>query len=227
MGTWHDSARSWPLLRLAPALAWLLLAGCEGLMGRGGFDGDPLTNGPPIPRTAPGNQSAPAAATAPPAPLPALTAPASTTSPAALTGGANPSLDPGRDLRIGAGLGGAASAQPTGNWQASGAVLQSPQPANDPSLQQAGSLQPPAGTGTATLASGSRVDTYQQLQDALNARGVTWRRLEMVGDSGEWSFQCSIPSKQNPNLRHSYSGRGSSDLGAIRAVLDQIDRERR
>ena len=229
MGTRHKSTREGPRSRLSPALCLLLLAGCEGMASRSGMDRDPLTGGgPPIPREPVANQAAPVAATTPANPLPAMPAPASTTSQAALTGGgANPSLDPGRDLRIGTGLGSPAPA----NWPSpnspNGAVLHSPQPVNDGYFQQTGSQAPPAANiGTASPSAGGG-DGYQQLQTALNARGVTWRRLETVGDSAEWKFSCSVPNAQNPNVRHYYEGRGTTDVNAIRSVLDQIDRERR
>jgi hypothetical protein len=205
-------------------------------MGRSTYDNDPLTGGPPIPRATPGNNSQGAAtaavapAGAPPAGQPpALPAPSSTMSPAALTGGgANPSLDPSRDLRIGAGPGYTApppvSGQSTAN-PPSGAVLRQPQPVNDANFQQAGSLQPPVNNAFQAQPARGPADSYQQLQDALTARGVTFRRLQTVGETSEWEFRCSVPSAQRPNIRLNYEARGSSDLAAIRAVLEQIDRD--
>jgi hypothetical protein len=72
-------------------------------------------------------------------------------------------------------------------------------------------------------------DSYEQLQAQLDARGVTMRRLETVGDQGEWRFICAVPQPGSPNTRRTYEGRavGGHGLTAIRAVLEQIDRERR
>jgi hypothetical protein len=74
---------------------------------------------------------------------------------------------------------------------------------------------------------GLRADSYQQLQDALTARGVTWQRLETIGDTGEWKFNCSVPNRQTPNLNRRNVARRRTDLDAIRAVLEQIDRDQR
>src|SRR5205823_5758161 len=123
----------------------------------------------------------------------ALPPPSSTTSPAALTsGGVNPALDPNRDLRIGGGLGyqpatPAPGSLPGTSAPPGGAVLRSPLPVTDNNFQQIGTMQAGVNGGMLT-ASGVRTDSYQQLQDTLNTRGVTWRRLETVGDSGEWKF---------------------------------------
>src|SRR5262249_24281517 len=158
----------------------------------------------PIPRAPAAERSASAGsnnASATSTPLPALPAPASTASPAALTSGsANPSLEPGRDLRIGAGLGNAAP-PPSGSLTANPtrAVRRTPQPVSDGNYQQISSVQPVSDSATTGQGSPGQGNGYQQLQEALNARGVTWRRLETVVDTNEWKFTCSLPSCQNPN----------------------------
>jgi hypothetical protein len=92
-------------------------------------------------------------------------------------------------------------------------------------------LAPVAATAPAvTLAGGTSAhDAYAQAQEMLRARGVTWQRLETWGEGGEWKFSCSIPNPQNPSIRRNYEYRapGEYGLAAIRAVLEQIDRERR
>jgi hypothetical protein len=81
-----------------------------------------------------------------------------------------------------------------------------------------------------TLTGGtSAPDAYAQAQEMLRAHGVTWQRLETWGEGGEWKFSCSIPNPQNPSIRRNYEFRapGEYGLAAIRAVLEQIERERR
>ncbi len=92
-------------------------------------------------------------------------------------------------------------------------------------------LQPP-NCGLASLplpnpTGNSQVITYEQAQERLAARGVAWQRLETGGEQGEWKFSCSIPNRQNPNVSRTYEARACDFLTAIRAVLDQIDKEQR
>jgi hypothetical protein len=219
----------------------LLLSGCQGLSGLPGSsvpsnEIDPLTGGPPLPRTAPNQPTSPPLGTAvatnstdTPPPLPA---PSAVTSPAALTTGANPTLTSGQDLRITPAPG--TLGAPTQQWNntpapSSGAVLNVPQPIQDPNRGSPPPLAaPPASPMTnvaltgGTLLSGG--DVYQQLQDALAARGVTWQSLETI-DTGEWRFICSVPNRQNPNIGRRYEARGRTGPDAMRAVLSKIDRE--
>jgi hypothetical protein len=78
------------------------------------------------------------------------------------------------------------------------------------------------------LTGGSRPLTYEQAQALLSARGVTQQRLEAGAEPGQWKFSCAIPNRQNPHIRRVYEAQahGPDGLNAIRAVLDQIDRER-
>jgi hypothetical protein len=68
--------------------------------------------------------------------------------------------------------------------------------------------------------------SYEQLQAMLAQRRVSWQRLEIVGEQGEWKFTCAIPDAGNPDQRRVHEGRavGSNGLPAIRAVLAEIDR---
>jgi hypothetical protein len=82
----------------------------------------------------------------------------------------------------------------------------------------------PAPVNTAPLGLGTA--SFEQLQVMLAARNVTWQRLEMVGDQGEWMFSCAIPNPQNRSMRRHYQYRavGPYGLEAIRGVLAEIDR---
>lgn len=90
-------------------------------------------------------------------------------------------------------------------------------------------VPPPVPTTTAHAAArspnGSRVLNYEEAQAALASRGVNWQRLETWGDKGEWKFSCSIPNKKNAFISRNYEARSPDYLSAIRAVMDQIDRE--
>jgi hypothetical protein len=46
----------------------------------------------------------------------------------------------------------------------------------------------------------------------------------MVAGTGEWQFSCSIPNRQNPNVNRQYRATAATELAAIQAVLDQIDK---
>ena len=61
----------------------------------------------------------------------------------------------------------------------------------------------------------------------LRQRGATFQRLETWGDDGEWKFSCAIPNRQNPAIRRTYEARAGDPMVAVRAVIDQIDKEQR
>lgn len=92
-----------------------------------------------------------------------------------------------------------------------------PQTAFDSNVQrvQNQGVTPVAGTS----------DSYGEMKQALATRGVTWQRSESVGDGKEWRFAVAIPNKQFPTQTRNYEARAASELAAMRAVLDQIDRD--
>jgi hypothetical protein len=123
-------------------------------------------------------------------------------------------LNQDRDLRI-------REQQASTGWgQAAtpgGAVLRRPEPVEerrDP-MQQG----PVAPVGGMRLVSG-----YDQVHAQLTNRGVTYKLLEMT-DAGEWKCTCFVPSRQNPNVRRRYVATAPTDLAAMQAVLEQIERE--
>jgi len=73
--------------------------------------------------------------------------------------------------------------------------------------------------------SSSQVTTNEQAQAILKNRGVIWQRLDQVANTGEWKFSCSLPNPQNPRLHRTYEGTAPDSLGAIRAVLDKIEKD--
>jgi hypothetical protein len=184
---------------------------------------DPLLGGPPLPPSGHGLPAPPAPAPAPApggptASVPPATIPASATSNAVLAAGVVRPRDPERDLRIaepnaGGGWGNPAPVAGPGG----GAVLHSPEPPGQSAAPRDPMQAPTFGTS-------GRPTSFEQAQPLLKARGVTWQRLETVAATGEWQFSCSVPNRQNPNVNHQYKGTGATDLAAIQAVLDQIDR---
>jgi len=75
-----------------------------------------------------------------------------------------------------------------------------------------------------------RIDGYEAAQDALKARGVTWQRLETLGELGdqdEWKFSCSIPDRKNPGIRQRVETKavGEHGVAAMRLAIQEIDKE--
>jgi hypothetical protein len=199
----------------------LLLCSCAG-DNQKTAPADPLLGTAGVPVT--GQAAAPSkAAAAPAGALPPLPAPTSLTSNAALTAGGPRPLEAGHELRIGTGTehpGGAA-------WAGQGSQAGPAPGRSDVVAQPVARGDGAPATGILLSGGGARVESFDQLQAQLVARGITWQRFECV--EGEWHFSCSVPSRQNPNLSHTYEARSRDPQGlaAIRAALDQIDKEQR
>jgi hypothetical protein len=200
--------RAW---RMAILGGLLTLAGCATPPGRSAPGGpgprpgpgavaenDPLFNDVPIPRS-----NAPGAATPGRGHLkPGLVPDAGgSTSPAALTRG--PGAVPERRPEAGASIG---APKPTAPREGPGDIV------------QASATDQPAGGP----------ETYEQLQEKLKSRGVEWQRLRNDNlQPGLWTFDCAIPDRNNRDIRRVFEGEGPGPLDAMRAALEQIDRERR
>lgn len=202
-------------------LAWQ--AGCANQAGQVGAN-DPLLGC----AASPGPQAA--AAPRPGAPVPPVPAPSSTTSTAALAGGAYQPLDPNRDLRIGS----PNPAPKAGGWRGPegqpGVALAGPQPTAEPSPRVEAVRAPelkPAPTPVVKLTGGVASASVEALWALLEAKGVTWQRLETWGDQGQWKYSCSVPNRQNPNIRRNYEAVARTPRDAMRAVLEQMDQEQR
>jgi len=177
---------------------------------------DPLTggSGPVSSGASIGSPAAPPVPTASAVPPVPVTG-GGTASNAALASGASPKpLPGGTDLRI-------AGPNTPGTWQgqagATGATLQSPQPAQ-------ASAQPVSSVRGVAPA-GPRVTSYEQAMALLTAKGVKWRRLETIGEQNQSQFSCSIPNPRNPYISRTYEARAATDLEAIQAVIDQISKD--
>jgi hypothetical protein len=215
------------LRRLSPLV--LLLAGCS-QMNRNIAPtapqppSDPLLGGPPMKTTQAPPAPKPATLAKPESAvttLPPLSAPGATPSTAALAAGAQVQpMDGGRDLRIGDPPG------KSGTWvgqnepvsNGSGALLRQPETtaaAPNPPTPAVSQVSLPANRSTGLD------DALKQLKD----RGVVWQRLDVVAETGEWKFSCSVPNRQNPNVRRTYEARAKEPLAAVQSVLARIDSE--
>jgi hypothetical protein len=152
--------------------------------------------------------------------VPDLPAPSASTSPAALAGAVVPQLDGGKDLRIGSDAGNRSGAP--------GVTLSRPQPidSNSGPGARAEPVTPsaiiPAG-GPAPITS---IDAGLRL---LEARGVKGFRLEYLRDSNQWRCSCSVASRQNPssNVKQTFDARAADAVSAVRAVVEQVERDNR
>jgi hypothetical protein len=195
------------------------LAGCNLFHRTPSSTPDPLLGGPSAPT--PAKTSSQPAAT-PVTVLPPMAAPRFSSSPAALAAGTAGSSD-SPELRI-------SSPQPASDsWagrdpsaRAAGAALRGIQSAGD-------STNPPDSPAGATSVSlpSSQVTTYEQARDILASRGdIVQRPPERDPNTGLWKFSCSLPNRQDPSRHRTYVATAADSLGAVRAVLEQIERER-
>jgi hypothetical protein len=197
------------------AAQWLLSAALTGSMagcaGSNRIAGDPLLGASAA--------TPPARAAAGPAPPPAapvaLTPPVATASTAALAQNSMQPLDNTHDLRISEPR---SETRPFSFQPASTAP--SPAPVN-PCAVPANPCAAPVSAPPASAA----VSTYEQALALLTARGVTYYRLENVGERGICKFSCSLPNPQNRAINRVYEAQAPDYLSAMRAVLDQISRD--
>jgi hypothetical protein len=185
---------------------------------------DPLVgiNAPPLPKE---NKGAGAVAKSndrdPNKPLPALPAPSADTSPAALASGGVPKLDGERNLRMDDKD---AGKDPAASWRgkSSGVSLGPPDTPPDPTPPRSSGDIKPVGAVSAAPA----LDLRQMIA-SLEQRGMKGFRLDQQRDSGQWRCTCSIPSKNNPSVKQTYDHTAADPEAAVRAVLDQVEKDTR
>ncbi len=184
---------------------------------------DPLLGSPSVKPLTQIPAPAPAAVSVLP-PAPTGTAPLST---AALAANTPRPLDSSHDLRIGGPRGSSGSdawagQPPTSPGQAGGAVLQRP----EMNVEPASRVEAVAPVSPASLPNTSSAPaTIEQAQAQLKARGIVYQQSTFINETGQWEFRCALPSRQNPRTRRSYIGTGPDALSAMRAVLEQIDKD--
>jgi hypothetical protein len=74
------------------------------------------------------------------------------------------------------------------------------------------------------LGGGMRAVGFDEAHAQLAARGVICQLLELT-EAGDWRFTCYIRSRQNPNVRRKHIATARTELAAMQAALEQIDRE--
>jgi hypothetical protein len=177
---------------------------------------DPLLGGGPATRLA---NPSPAATAARDNSVPPIPSTSSSTSTAVLASGRiEQTLDPSRDLRIG--NPGAVAGTGNGPWrgQSGGSIPAATTGGSQGQLTSIQAQPRPAVTG------GYQGASMDALFTLLQARGVTWHRLETWGDNGEWKYSCSVPDPKNPRIRHNFEARGRDSKAALVAVLEQMDK---
>lgn len=185
-----------------------------------------LSGGGPPPAYPPPAQFPTAPAAAPPAQPAQPTASASpSTSNAALASDVLQPRETDRDKRLQLELTGQ-----TKGKAPEGAILGAPQPikpvadARKDPLPASGGIVPVAAVPPSSPPAASpRIYSYDQAMSVLTARGVIWRRLENTSEG--WKFSCSVPNRTNPTINRTYEAQAGTDLAAIQAVIDQMDRE--
>jgi hypothetical protein len=72
-------------------------------------------------------------------------------------------------------------------------------------------------------------ESYEQLQQMLRSRGVTWQQLKTGTAHDAWDFICAIPNPHQNNIERHYEGHavGPFGLAAIRAAIKEIDDDTR
>jgi hypothetical protein len=75
--------------------------------------------------------------------------------------------------------------------------------------------------------SAARITTLDQGWAYLRAHGAVFQDLTARAENGEVTCKCSIPNRQNPNLHRTYEASDRDALTALRAVIDQIEKEQK
>jgi hypothetical protein len=161
-----------------------------------------------------------------PAPNPRITA-------ASLASGADPTptLNTAPRLQIGTPT---TTPRPADPWQTAGTAAVSPTRSVDPATGQGsgGTLQPPipvdprsTAVPVSSTSGQTPILTVQQGLNVLTQKKATTYGPEKINN--EYKFLCQLPDPQNPTLIHRYEASAADDVGAVRAVIEQIQRDGR
>jgi hypothetical protein len=71
----------------------------------------------------------------------------------------------------------------------------------------------------------SQVTTIEQAQTILANPRVLWQRPQRLDNNGGWQFSCAVQDRQNPDRNHVYTATAPDLLGAMRAVIEKIDKD--
>ena len=136
--------------------------------------------------------------------VPAIPNPSGSASPAALTSG------PGGTYPINSNGAAQPATAPPIRMDQTGTSGFAPVPG------QAGTLQP-----TSMTVGG---DEYRQLQNEFARRRVVYQRLEMTSENN-WRCLVTVPDSANPQARRNFDVRSTSDVGAMRLALQEMDKQ--
>jgi hypothetical protein len=148
----------------------------------------------------------------PPGALPPANGP---TSPAALTSGSGAVVVTPSQAGAGVTVGGPRAPATSRLTPIAATTSGAGQPAEASNVVQAsGAMPAPAADGS-----------YEQLQQQLLSRGVTWQQLKTGTAKDEWIFVCTIPQPRENNIERHYEAHavGPFGLAAIRAAIKEID----
>ncbi len=135
--------------------------------------------------------------------VPGLPSPTGSASPAALTAGNNPPYP------ISPNTGAQPATAPAIRMDQTGTSGFAPVPAP-------GGLQP--------TSMNSGMDEYRQLQNEMVRRRVVYQRLEMTSENN-WRCLVTVPDPANPQARRNFDVRSTTDVGALRLALLEMDKQ--
>jgi hypothetical protein len=70
----------------------------------------------------------------------------------------------------------------------------------------------------------SGMDEYRQLQNEMVRRRVVYQRLEMTSENN-WRCLVTVPDPANPQARRNFDVRSTTDVGALRLALQEMDKQ--
>lgn len=184
----------------------------------------PKPNNPPPQPPAP---TGPVQPVIPPPTVPtAWGAPQSGATPAGLTTGGLRPVDTNTDPRFTAT---GAPADANGGWKEATTGATGNAPLRVPEATPVGvgnAIPAPGGTGVTQVGGIQSAGSLDQAYSFLESCGMTYNDLKQDGsNSTNYVFECSIPSKQKPEISDYYEGKGGSRLAAMQNVINQIQQK--
>ncbi|MSR31754.1 MAG: hypothetical protein EXR99_09640 [Gemmataceae bacterium] len=67
-------------------------------------------------------------------------------------------------------------------------------------------------------------EEFRSLMQQITTRGLAWQRLDYNPQAGEWKFYCAIKDPSQPGVTRNFETTARTDVSALRAVLNEIDR---
>ena len=210
------------LFSFSPLHLLCAAVGCESGFGNKQL-GDPLLGIPssPKPLTTPSAPSNAAVAQATSGPLPPLPSTYAAPGTAPVAGGETATPENPRALRMAADTVAPVPAPTPGAARGAAPAVTVGNPEVAPAAATANFTRTPT---PPVSGSAANLRTYEDAQQFLQQRHVSWQRLDM--EDGQWKFECGVPNPSNPRLnRHYATSKAFPDpLSAIREVIVQIEK---